>query len=262
MTTEAEDQLVEALADAHAMEKQSLTTLHAAVKVDDVPVGRVDTVRLGGDGWTAEAVLEVNGDVSLPANAIANLRQSSLLGEKFVELAQPAQPGGKLGDGATGLVRKAIRTRDEREFAVKFLAPDPKYIEESVFDDVAVRFRRFHPWNGKAKSNHALSIERAKHLPAVSGARHLGPHGHRRSPLGHAPDQAAHHRARSLQRDRGGGAGRRDDDHRGSGRTQSAAGAHDPQRDQARPRPDERRRLAGERIRGAGASRRLKRDVP
>lgn len=50
--------------------------------------------------------------------------------------------GGKLGDGATGLVRKAIRTKDEREFAIKFLAPDPKYIEESVFDDVAERFRR------------------------------------------------------------------------------------------------------------------------
>src|SRR5689334_9972855 len=50
--------------------------------------------------------------------------------------------GGKLGDGATGLVRRAIRTKDKQEFAVKFLAPDPKYIEESVFDDVAVRFRR------------------------------------------------------------------------------------------------------------------------
>jgi ferritin-like metal-binding protein YciE len=33
MNAEVEAQLVEALADAHAMEKQSLTTLHAAVKV-------------------------------------------------------------------------------------------------------------------------------------------------------------------------------------------------------------------------------------
>ncbi len=61
----------------------------AAVKVGDVPVGRVREVRLGGDGWTAETVLEVNGDVVLPANAVARLRQSSLLGEKFVELAPP-----------------------------------------------------------------------------------------------------------------------------------------------------------------------------
>lgn len=49
---------------------------------------------------------------------------------------------GKLGDGATGLVRKAIRQPDGAEFAVKFLAPDPKYIDEAVFDDVAVRFQR------------------------------------------------------------------------------------------------------------------------
>ena len=61
----------------------------AAVKVGDVPVGRVREIRLGADGWTAEAVLDVNGDVVLPAGALARLRQSSLLGEKFVELAPP-----------------------------------------------------------------------------------------------------------------------------------------------------------------------------
>lgn len=64
----------------------------AAVKVNDVPVGRVESIRLGGaDRWTAEAVLAVNGDVVLPAGAVANLRQSSLLGEKFVELDAPRQ---------------------------------------------------------------------------------------------------------------------------------------------------------------------------
>ncbi|MEC3973723.1 MCE family protein [Amycolatopsis sp. H20-H5] len=59
----------------------------AAVKVGDVPVGRVEKIQLGKDGWTAETVLAVNGDVVLPANAVARLRQSSLLGEKFIELA-------------------------------------------------------------------------------------------------------------------------------------------------------------------------------
>lgn len=49
---------------------------------------------------------------------------------------------GKLGDGATGIVRKLRRAHDGADFAVKFLAPDPKYIDESVFDDVAIRFRR------------------------------------------------------------------------------------------------------------------------
>ncbi|WP_370943708.1 MCE family protein [Amycolatopsis sp. cg5] len=62
----------------------------AAVKVDDVPVGRVETIKLGKDGWTAEATVVVNGDVVLPSNAVARLRQSSLLGEKFVELAKGA----------------------------------------------------------------------------------------------------------------------------------------------------------------------------
>jgi serine/threonine protein kinase len=49
---------------------------------------------------------------------------------------------GKLGDGAAGVVRRARRISDNAEFAIKFLAPDPKYIDESVFDDVAARFRR------------------------------------------------------------------------------------------------------------------------
>ena len=81
----------------------------AAVKVDDVPVGRVETIRLGSDGWTAETVLDINGDVVLPADATAALRQSSLLGEKFIELAAPtsgtakATPvtaGNRLKDGS------------------------------------------------------------------------------------------------------------------------------------------------------------------
>lgn len=61
----------------------------AAVKVNDVLVGRVEAIGLAEDGWTAEAVLAVHGDVELPADAVASVRQSSLLGEKFVELAAP-----------------------------------------------------------------------------------------------------------------------------------------------------------------------------
>jgi phospholipid/cholesterol/gamma-HCH transport system substrate-binding protein len=77
----------------------------AAVKVGDVAVGRVESIRLGTDGWTAEAVVAVNGNVVLPANATASLRQSSLLGEKFVELAnpdegQPVPAAARLSDGA------------------------------------------------------------------------------------------------------------------------------------------------------------------
>lgn len=72
----------------------------AGVKVNDVPVGRVEKIDLAGDGWTAEVTLLVNGDVRLPANAYAKLRQSALLGEKFVELGKPSDPAGTLADNA------------------------------------------------------------------------------------------------------------------------------------------------------------------
>ncbi|MFC5142789.1 MCE family protein [Actinomycetospora rhizophila] len=73
-----------------------------SVRVNDVPVGVVRDVSLAPDGWTAQVVVEVNGAVVLPANATARLRQTSLLGEKFVELmpSPTAQPQGRLAAGA------------------------------------------------------------------------------------------------------------------------------------------------------------------
>ncbi len=62
---------------------------HSAVKVDDVEVGRVTRIALARDGWAARVTLKVNGDVRLPANAYANLEQSSVLGEKYVQLVAP-----------------------------------------------------------------------------------------------------------------------------------------------------------------------------
>ncbi|OLT27667.1 ABC transporter substrate-binding protein [Actinomadura sp. CNU-125] len=73
----------------------------SAVKVNDVAVGRVTEVSLPDDGWTAVVTMRVNGDVRLPSDAHANVRQSSLLGEKFVELSAPGDTGGgRLADGA------------------------------------------------------------------------------------------------------------------------------------------------------------------
>lgn len=75
---------------------------NASVRVNEVPVGRVEKIGLAKDSWEAEVTVRVNGDVELPANATARLRQSSLLGEKFVELADPPQstkPTGQLADG-------------------------------------------------------------------------------------------------------------------------------------------------------------------
>jgi serine/threonine protein kinase len=63
-------------------------------------------------------------------------------GQKFVVGNEEYVLAGKIGDGAVGVVRKAFRVTDRELRAIKFLAPDPKYIEESVFDDVAERFKR------------------------------------------------------------------------------------------------------------------------
>jgi phospholipid/cholesterol/gamma-HCH transport system substrate-binding protein len=62
----------------------------SAVKVNDVTVGKVETIKLVD--WHAEVQVVVNGDVRLPANAHADIRQTSLLGEKFVSLSFPPQP--------------------------------------------------------------------------------------------------------------------------------------------------------------------------
>ena len=74
----------------------------SSVKVNDVAVGRVDKISLTPDTRSALVAMTVNGDIALPANAHAELKQSSLLGEKFVELSVPtAEPAaGKLADGA------------------------------------------------------------------------------------------------------------------------------------------------------------------
>lgn len=75
----------------------------SSVKVNGVIVGKVDAISLNKSNWTADVTLTVNGDVRLPANSDANLRQSSLLGEKYVELLAPAvgQAQGALTTGAT-----------------------------------------------------------------------------------------------------------------------------------------------------------------
>lgn len=49
---------------------------------------------------------------------------------------------GTIGNGAAGIVRKAQAKNSEEIVAVKFLAPDPKYIDLRAFADVARRFQR------------------------------------------------------------------------------------------------------------------------
>jgi phospholipid/cholesterol/gamma-HCH transport system substrate-binding protein len=72
----------------------------STVKVNDVSVGKITDVTL--DGETAVVTMALPADTELPANTVASIRQTSLLGEKFVDLAPPetgASPAA-LVDGA------------------------------------------------------------------------------------------------------------------------------------------------------------------
>jgi phospholipid/cholesterol/gamma-HCH transport system substrate-binding protein len=73
----------------------------ATVRLNDVPVGRVDRITLAPDGSVALVSMTINGDAVLPADTRAELRSASLLGEKFVELVVPrrAAPGGAVPAG-------------------------------------------------------------------------------------------------------------------------------------------------------------------
>lgn len=71
----------------------------SAVKVDDVSVGDVEKITLDHGTFKARVRMRIKKSVKLPRNATARVRQTSLLGEKFVELGRPATPSGELADG-------------------------------------------------------------------------------------------------------------------------------------------------------------------
>ncbi|MFI1828809.1 MCE family protein [Streptomyces sp. NPDC020412] len=93
----------------------------SAVKVNDVAVGRVTDISLTPGAWSARVTMRVNGDVKLPADAVAHIEQSSLLGEKYVQLAPP--PAAKeapattaaLADGATIPIARTNRNPEVEE---------------------------------------------------------------------------------------------------------------------------------------------------
>ena len=86
----------------------------SAVKVNDVTVGSVEKISL--DGYRAVVVCRLEDDVELPANTVAELRQTSLLGEKFVSLEVPEAGGtGRLADGAVIPVARTDRNPEVEE---------------------------------------------------------------------------------------------------------------------------------------------------
>ncbi|GAB3201035.1 hypothetical protein GCM10027062_22060 [Nocardioides hungaricus] len=87
----------------------------STVKINDVSVGKITDVDL--DGETAVVTMEIPEDSGLPANAIAQIRQTSLLGEKFVSLQAPETGSSPepLADGAVISLERTGRNPEVEE---------------------------------------------------------------------------------------------------------------------------------------------------
>jgi len=87
------------------------------VMANDVPVGQVDSVERVG--WHARVVMTIRKDIVLPANATADVRQTSLLGEKYIQLAAPAgatvASAGRLSNGAVIPLSRTTRNPEVEE---------------------------------------------------------------------------------------------------------------------------------------------------
>ncbi len=72
---------------------------YSAVKVNGATVGHVTDISV--EGSHALVGCQLPDKVRLPANAVARVQQTSVLGEKFVELEPPpdAPATGRLADG-------------------------------------------------------------------------------------------------------------------------------------------------------------------
>ncbi|QSR29611.1 mammalian cell entry protein [Nocardioides sp. S5] len=87
----------------------------STVKVNDVSVGKVTEIDL--QGYQALVTMVLRRDVDLPGNAVAELRQTSLLGEKFVQLSAPAEGAvaDRLEDGEVIPIERAGRNPEVEE---------------------------------------------------------------------------------------------------------------------------------------------------
>ena len=65
-------------------------SVNSRVRVDDVYVGSVRAIKL--DNWVPILTLDVRSDVHLPANSLAKIGQTSLLGSQHLELGAPPNP--------------------------------------------------------------------------------------------------------------------------------------------------------------------------
>lgn len=86
----------------------------STVKVNDVSVGMVKKIEL--EGYHANVTLQLRNNTKLPENTIAEIRQTSLLGEKFVSLAAPETGAeGTLTDGEVIPLERSGRNPEVEE---------------------------------------------------------------------------------------------------------------------------------------------------
>lgn len=73
---------------------------NSRVRVGDATVGHITKIEL--QGWHALVTMRLNGDVALPANSIAKIGLTSILGSQHIELSPPtdAPPQGRLRQGS------------------------------------------------------------------------------------------------------------------------------------------------------------------
>jgi phospholipid/cholesterol/gamma-HCH transport system substrate-binding protein len=87
----------------------------SSVKVNDVTVGSVKKIELSPGGYTAVVTVSLKKGLVLPENVTASLRQTSLLGEKFVSIDVPPSPTGTLRDGMYIPLSRTERNADVEE---------------------------------------------------------------------------------------------------------------------------------------------------
>ncbi|KRE42238.1 MCE family protein [Knoellia sp. Soil729] len=87
----------------------------SAVKINEVAVGQVEKIEL--NGWTARVTLSIPVSSKLPDNATAELKQTSLLGEKYIALSEPADGKGvgTLSDGDLIPIERTNRNPEVEE---------------------------------------------------------------------------------------------------------------------------------------------------
>jgi phospholipid/cholesterol/gamma-HCH transport system substrate-binding protein len=87
----------------------------SSVRANDVVIGDVDKVSL--HHFTAVVTVSIKNSVHFPANAVASLQQTSLLGEKYVAIGPPTTepPQGRLEPGATIPLSRTQRTPEVEE---------------------------------------------------------------------------------------------------------------------------------------------------